>query len=79
MNKEHQESLINKINKIKNDTNTSNVIKSSDTMTDGNSYHLYSTNILDYDESDGELHAESVLHISKSNREKLSKTDSNIE
>lgn len=69
INKEHQETLINKISKIKNDTNTRNIINSSDTISDNDTYNSHYSNIYDYDETDPKL----ISHGSKSTRKKGSK------
>ena len=73
INKEHQETLINKISKIKNDTNTRNIINSSDTISDNDTYNSHYSNINYYDDSDDETDPKLISHGSKSTRKKGSK------
>ncbi|CAF3205771.1 unnamed protein product [Rotaria sp. Silwood2] len=60
VNQEHREALIYKISKIKNDTNTTSVIKSSDTMPDDDANSFYCSNIYDFNESADEQGPEPI-------------------
>lgn len=75
INKEHQESLIHKISKIKNDTNISNAIKFMDKISDDNTSESYCPNIYDFHDSDDEPDGEFFSHASKSVKKKVRKTD----
>ncbi|CAF3514356.1 unnamed protein product [Rotaria sp. Silwood1] len=70
INKEHQEALIDKISKIKNDTNTRNIIKSTDEVSEKNTENLYFSSIYDFDETDDEAEVQLGSNVSKSNRKK---------
>jgi hypothetical protein len=75
--KEYQNVLLEKIKKIKNDSNTRSVIKSSEDLQDKDQDNLYGSNIYDYcdsDDSEDEVDTKLAEHVSKSKTKKVRKT-----